>query len=688
MEYLEEIEEKPLPVRREPPKRCHLADSFILKYGLKIILGFVVIIVFLTTVQCNIEKPEAPTWTTGFTIPTVNRIYPMPEILDKINEPSLSIDSTGEIMFTYSRQLDTIHISEELAAQHFSQTVFNTVGQIAVHPPDPPSATVNLSNYVTLSLDTLPPSSFSVLNDLPPLDRFAWADISAGVLYVKVTNDFGINLDTIIVELIDLVSFVHIATVSFPPPGIPAGHTDSVAVGLGGKRISNLLRLQFHCHTPGSTMLTLSGRTLTSSATFPEDLTVSAARAEIPSISKAFSASAEIPSTQTIVNAEVSSGSMRLILDNGTTVASEINISVPDFHLNGNPVNVTRTVPANQSQIINIDLAGYTLEPSDLTYPQEIIIDASAHIDSTSPRMVDIYKDDTLRGIAYLSDIQFSTVTGIADSTEASFSGISADLEIPNGFDSVTLANATLVLEIESSVNFPGGFSIGLLGNAGQSMQMSGLIPAGDLYNPVTVVFVDSTIADFMNPIPDHISFAGSAFFGDGVTIGTITEETYLVPSIHVSSPFEIILDHTTFNGDTTSEDIDQEDIDMITDHLVSASFNATVTNHLPLGASIEIYLDSDPSRLNADQAQLVLGPITVTKGDVAGGNIVTEAVISELSIPLDSIEIKILNNPIVYSTQKISLSGNGTSPVKVLATDYIGLTGTIVVDYKFNGDF
>lgn len=688
MEYTEEIEEKPAPIRREPKKCSRLAESFILKYGLKIVLAFVVIIVFLTTVQCNIEKPEAPTWTTDFTIPTVNRVYMMPEILDKINEPTLSIDSSGEIMFSYSRQLDTIRVNEELTAQHLTQTVFNTVGQIAVHPPDPGSATVNLSNYVTLSVDTIPPSSFSVLNDLPPLDKFAWADIAAGVLYVKVTNDFGLDLDTVVVELIDLVSFVHIATVSFPPPGIPAGKTDSLAIGLGGKRISNQLRLQFHCHTAGGSMLSLAGRTLTSSATFPEDWTVSAARAEIPNISKTFSATAEIPSSQTIVTAEISTGELRLILSNGTTVTAEINIAVPDFQLDGVPINVTRLVPANQSQIININLAGYTFEPSDLTHPQEIIIDASAHIDSTAPYMVDIYKDDTLKGIAYLSDIQFATVTGIADSTEASFSGVSADLDIPNGFDSVQLANATLVLEIESSVNFPGGFDISLTGDEGQLLQMSGLIPSGELFNPVTVTFIDSTIAEFMNPIPAHISFNGSAFFGDGVTVGTITEETYLVPTIHVSSPLEIILDQTTFHGDTTSEDVDQDDVELITDHLVYASFNASVTNHLPLGAEIEIYLDGNPSRLNAEQARLVLGPVIVGAGEVGDGTVVVEPTVSEISIPLDSIDIKILDNPIVYSTQSIRLSGKGDQPVKVLATDYIGLVGTIVVDYKFNDDF
>jgi len=676
------------PAKRKSKKQFNIANSFIVKYGLKIVLGFVIIVLFLTSVQCNIKKPEAPTWSSNFNIPTVDRIYRMPEILDKIDEPTLSIDSSGEIMFSYSRQLDTIRVNEDLTATHFNTTVFNTVGQFAVHPPDPAPASVNLEDYVMLSLDTIPPVSFSILNDLPPLDKFAWADVAAGVVYVKVTNDFGLDLDTIIVELIDLVSFMHIATVEFPPPGVPAGTTDSIAVSLGGKTISNLLRLQFHCHTPGGSMLSLSGKSLTSSACFPSDLTISAARAEIPSISKMFSETAEIPVSQTVVSAEIATGNLHLTLENGTTLESRIDISLPDFHNNGTPISFTRTIPAHQSQMIDLSLAGYTFEPIDVVAPQEIRINASAFIDSTAPNMVDIYDDDTLRAIAFVSDIQFESVTGIVDSTEAAFSGVYADLDIPSGFDSVTLASATLILEIENAVNFPGGFTVDLLGESGQFLRMSGAIPVGDILNPSTSIFVDSTVADFLDPIPRNISFVGAAYFGDGVTIGTITEETYIVPSLRISSPLEIILDHTTFSSDTTSEEINQDDVSLITDHVIQASFNATVANHLPLGVSIVVYLDSDPSRLNDDEAQLVLGPFNVSPGEIGDGNVVTEETVSDVIILLDSTDIKILDNPVVYTSQSIVLSGNGGQPVKILAADYIGLTGHIELEYQFDGDF
>ena len=71
--------------RKQKSKRISFSDSFLLKYGLKVILSFIVIVVFLTAVQCNIEKPEAPTWNTQMVIPVVNRVYHMDEIIEKID---------------------------------------------------------------------------------------------------------------------------------------------------------------------------------------------------------------------------------------------------------------------------------------------------------------------------------------------------------------------------------------------------------------------------------------------------------------------------------------------------------------------------------------------------------------------------------------------------------------------------
>ncbi len=54
----------------------------------------------------------------------------------------------------------------------------------------------------------------------------------------------------------------------------------------------------------------------------------------------------------------------------------------------------------------------------------------------------------------------------------------------------------------------------------------------------------------------------------------------------------------------------------------------------------------------------------------------------------LDSIEIKVLENPILYSTQVITLNGSGGQTVKISGADYIVAQGVISVEYIFDGEF
>lgn len=681
------MEEKTaLPRRRK--EESSFAQSFLIRYGLKIFLGITVIVLFLTAVQCNIEKPESPIWTTNLIIPVVNRTYQMPEIIDKIDQPGLTMDSSGEVMFSFHEEMDTISVDGDLSTDENSITVFNTIGQVTIQPGNPPPLTVNLGDYVSLTLDSVPPASFDILNDLPPLDGYNWAAVASGAVYVVITNDFGLDLDTVIVDVIDLGTYMTISTVEFPPPGILAGETDSIAIGLGGKTISNLFRLQIHCHTPGASMLTLSDKTLSSSVSFGQGLTVSSAEAEVPSISKNFAETVELFSANTVISAEISSGNVILTLDNESGLSADLDITIPDFTLNGNPLNVTRTVPPSSSDVVDINVAGYVLEPADQVLPQELDVDVFAHIDSTTPNMVIVNEEDTLRATTLVTPLSFSSLTGIIDSTEATFDNMGVDIDLPRGFDSVQLINAVLTLEIENAVEFSAGLNLNIQGDGGQLLNISGSIPAGNILNPVTAVFIDSNLSSFLDPVPSSITVNGSALFGDGSTVGTVTDDSYVVPRVSISSPLEFIIDQTTFAGDTTSENIDQSDIDLITEHVIIAEFTGTVTNHLPLGVAVSFFIDGDSTRLNADSAQLVVGPLDVASGVIGPGNVVEEAVESEVVLQLDSVAIKILENETLFAFQEITIMGTDGQPVKVLGTDYVTVSGVFEVEYRFDGDF
>ncbi|MCP4704674.1 MAG: hypothetical protein GY865_08695, partial [candidate division Zixibacteria bacterium] len=134
---------------------------------------------------------------------------------------------------------------------------------------------------------------------------------------------------------------------------------------------------------------------------------------------------------------------------------------------------------------------------------------------------------------------------------------------------------------------------------------------------------------------------------------------------------------------------IDQTDIEKITDHIIEARVVSSITNHLPLGVTAEIYIDSDSTRLNSTDAQLVIGPLTIAPGTVgAGGIVVTAAVISENILSLDSLEIQILKNDTLYIGELITLADTDGNPVRISGDDYYTAQAVIEVEYLFNGEF
>ena len=56
----------------------------------------------------------------------------------------------------------------------------------------------------------------------------------------------------------------------------------------------------------------------------------------------------------------------------------------------------------------------------------------------------------------------------------------------------------------------------------------------------------------------------------------------------------EVILGRTEVEADIESEDLEQDDMDVITEHALEARFVYEITNHLPLGVDVSIMLGGD----------------------------------------------------------------------------------------------
>lgn len=681
----------PAPIKRK--RRSPLRDSAVLNFGLKFALGAVVVLVFLTAVQCSLKKPESPQWTTQMAVPMVNRTYPMNDIIDRIGQPNIYYDSTGaqdQVLFRYEENADTISVTDNLTTEDISHIGGDGLGAITIDPADPNPITISLGDYVTLVLGVgIPAASFDIVEDIDPIGSFSMATISSGGFDFAFTNDFGVDLDTVIFKLYDITLNDTVVVDSLPDPGLASGDIDTMYIDLSGKTISDDLRMIIHCHTPGAgPSFTLADKNLETDVS-SDSLVVTSAVTQVPALSRTFQEIVDMSDSNTIISAELSSGSVAIQIQNTTELNADFNITLNDFTNGGSPLVIARTVAANSTSNVNIDLSGYIFQPVDTIAPQTLAIDVTADIDSTAPSLVTISENDSLLINASISNIAFSSMTGIIQPTNVDFDPVVMDVEVPQGFDSLQLVGAVLNLYIENGVNFPGTLNLTVSGNNGESVVLSGAVAAGNASSPVTSTIQSGSLDDFLNPMPSQITVSGLGVFGDGSTAGTVTADDFVFSHVEITSPLSVIIaDSTSVESDISHEEIDQEDIDLITDHVVEARFNTVITNHLPLGVSVTIFLDGDSTHLNANQAQLVVGPLSVAAGQVDGSGFVTAATESENLLSLDSLEIKILENDTLYIGQSIILQGTDGQAVTVSADDYYQVLGAIELEYLFDGEF
>ncbi len=655
-----------------------IAESFLVRYGLKFVVGFLVVLVFLTAVQCTVKKPESPTFTTKLSVPLVNRIYNMDEIVEKMDQPGLTIDSSGNVTFEFSEEMDTITVDDNLAVDDISNVTSEVLGQVDIDPDDPAPIQVSLSDYVSLVLDTIPPASFDIENDIPPFSTFSWAKIASGGINAQITNNFGVDLDTVIASIYTINDYIGwsdtilVSQGSFPS-GIANGDIESIYMDLSGDSITSQLYMMVHCHTPGAGgILSLDDKDLTTEVGFGSGITVSSAQAEIPQTTLDLSENVNLNEDNTIQTATLSGGTLSIEIQNGSNLTADLDFQIPDFTNGGAPLSRSRTIYGSSTETILVDLTGYTFAPSN---PDFVTITASA-VTNPSGGQVIVSETDQFTLTSQLTNLQFSSMTGIIAPTEATINE-NVELDIPEGFDSLQLVNAELTMEIINGFNFPGDLNLTIDGNGGQQLivPLTSITP-GSPASPETTIIVLDDLSDFLNPVPTQITVDGAATFGDGVTSGTVTPDDFIVSNITIRSPLEFRLVGTpTFAGDTTSEEIDQDDINIVTDHVLSAVLTANITNTLPIGISVKLFLDGDSTRLNESMAQVVK--------EIA----VDPDAVSQVTLSLSNADIQVLDNEFLCSSQEITLLGSDT-PVAITGSDSLIVQAVIEADYNFDGEF
>lgn len=656
---------------------------------LKSIFGVVLIVLILTLAQCTVKKPQSPTWDTRLIVPLVNRTYSMSELISKLGQDEIGFDADSNVIFSISRDLDTFQIQQaDLTLGAVSAGVTQQLGPIEVTAPAATTLDVPLSSIAPLALGgAIPPTSFIITNDLPTFASMTTATVSSGQVWVVVHNNLGLDLDSITITLHDVGYGNPLGSQSFTS-GVADGATDSMAFDLSGATISDQLRCILDCHTPGGTLLVTGVQDISTSLIFSTPFTVSAATAAVPALSRSFSENIGLNRSTAVYEAILGSGTLAMTIDNNTRLAVSVSITFPDFVQDGLTLTVYRDITADTSINVTVDLTGAILQPQDLTHPQDLSIQVEASSLGSGGNPVQINQNHSFGVTASLSSMSVVSVTGVVAPTDVVVDPVAQTIDVPQGFDSVQLASATLSLEITNAVDLPGSLSLQMNGDNGKVLNLAGTISRGSSANPVASLIVDSSIADFMWPLPSSLTLTGTVTFGDGSTTGTLTTSDFLHARISIDAPFELIVHQSTIRPDISSESMDTSAMNNVADHVTSARLVYTLNNHLPLGANFSLLLNDD-SATAYSSPQVSIDNLFITAASVNGSGIVTStATTGEQIVELDSADIQVLRNPTLWIASQITLDSTGSQPVKLTAQDFVNLVARIEVDYRFDGQF
>jgi len=668
-----------------------LLDSRLFKFGTKMALMVIVVLVFLTLSQCTVKKPEAPTWSTQLTVPLVNRTYTMSEIIDKMDEEGIGIDAEGQILFSFSEEIEPVALdSSSLSISDFGGSLSEQLGLVDIIPPPAESVSVTLGEIGILGSavgSPIPATGFSIAKEIDTLSSFTSLTVATGQAELIIGNHIGLDLANATVTIRDVVNDQVIRDQAYPA-GFPDGFVDTIPFSLNNMTISNVLEAQLSGVTVNGDTLSTSTGAITAEIDFMDGLTVRSAVAEIPELSRAFAQDVSLGGIDDdpVYGATLAAGSLNLNIANETNLEADLEVTFPDI-VNGTGL-LTVLISVPPSSLYNdttVDLTGYELRPADSTAPQDVSILADVSVISSSPEhvRVDFFNQFTVS--ANLSNLSFSSVTGLISTIETDIPATQEEVDLPDGFDGLELVTSILTIEIENGVQIPGTIYLLLQGDQGQTLNLVRDIAPASADSSVTTV-IDTVVTGFLSPIPQVVEVSGSVTFGNN-SVGTITTDDYISAQLTVEAPFEIIVNETTIQNDIEREEIDQDDVESITDHMIEGRFIYDIISHLPLGATVNLYLGGDSATL-IDDPELLIDGITLLAAPTENGLVNGTISTGYQQIILDNQDIQVIKNNPLFISSEIVLEDSGGEAVRLTTNDYLTIIGRVEVEYLFDGDF
>lgn len=630
--------------------------------------------------SCSIESPQAPEWDVNLTVPLVNRVYTSAELLEELDPEHIVSDSAGNSFFCVVEELDTVAIDSTLALDPVSTSYDRSVGPIKIATPAPQSYQIAMADNVPLIAGAVPDTGVWTEQLLDQSNNYSSVDIAEGGLIVTAVNNTGLDLDSVVFELYDaqttslLGSYVQ-------PGGLAVAESLLDTLPLAGKSVSADFRAATYFHTPGGLLLSLAERSLDLTFSFTNNLAAASVTGQVEQFTSDYSQATELNTDYRIESASLAEGTLDFSVINHLPLPLEMHIEFPEISNGAGAFTVELNAAAGAQADISRSLAGFTVQPVDNNIRAEI----AATVISSGDEFVTIAQDDNIAFDLDLTNLKIAQARAVVTPTEVGWTSTSIAVDAPEGFDNASFEEVTLALSISNGSELPADLQISLTADHGAQVAVSGHVIPGSLRNPTEAIITSSDLALLLSPVPHSITVAGVAVVGDGITPVDISESDFLTATAELSAPLDLQLAASSFEGDKERVEI-EPDVRERVDRLQAGIFHGTMTNHLPLGASVTIYIAVDSATLFSDPL-VTIGPIAFDQGIVGPqGRVVTDRV-TESTLELTAEQIGVFANSTIYVAPVISTPGSDGKFIKIRAQDYLDMAGYVEITARVGGE-
>ncbi len=663
-----------------------------------------VTVLLFSTLSCSFKKPSAPSWDVDVTIPLVSKIYTMQEIAD--DEEAIKLDSTGLLAFEQTSSLDEYVVGEQLDIENMDDFFTLTLGSFDIDSPGSEVTNVALreifSNADILDGQTAIIPSFNFTTEKKTLDTyddFAYVVIETGSINILVVNGLVVPLGSpITLEVWDTVADTLVVTV-VNSIQIPPNQSQTFSASLDGIVLPNKLAIRMVAFSPGSagSMVPISADSRFEMAGEISALTVLEAMAEVPEQRVTRDDEVTITDSLVVIEAMVESGVLSLQLGGDLPLDAWLVYGLPDFYRpTGEAFIDSFFITRNQDVSNTVNLAGFALRPVDANFTQQKVrFDWHIRTIDTGENMALVRSSDVMTAGFTLADMVFSTVTGRIGQQDIDVSQEDIEFDIPADLDSIFFETAALELEINNGINFPAKLQFSIEGKnesgAISYLSVDEVIQAASQPGvPKTTIVrlnqTNSNIKDFISILPNLIKIDGQVALGDPNHVGTISKSDFVDGSVKITAPFSLKLPAQNIDSDVNELNIEEGVKDDIIDNIANGSFYAEISNHLPIGASVEVMFGTVDS-LVFEQPILTIGPILANAASLDSNGYVISSQQSDVNFSLSEKEMKTFLEDVLYSGVRVAIDGTGGKYIKVSASDFIEIKSYSRIRVKVNQD-